>query len=225
MPLQPLKELSFKVNEARTRNYFEIIGKNSEVVLQYVIQNIVQKPDDIEQNYETLRGIIKMADEIEGAISSEEANRVALQIQEVLSSCPEGAKSFYLLSVDHLICEASDSKSAYKPELAKSFQQSLIEAIVAQRSGRTSKNQRAKVWKLLDAALKQKGENQLLDRCIVGFKEALTKELLQLAEDSKERPSQLSITLAQVQSIDDFTQMLKQFSQLCEAKDRQAIIE
>ena len=48
MPLQPLKELSFKVNEGRMRNYFEIIGKNSEVVLQYVIQNIVQKPDDIE---------------------------------------------------------------------------------------------------------------------------------------------------------------------------------
>ncbi len=65
MPSPPLKELRFKVNEARTRNYFEIMGKNSGIVLQYVIQNIVQKPDEIDENYETLRGIIKLADDVE----------------------------------------------------------------------------------------------------------------------------------------------------------------
>ena len=88
----------------------------------------------------------------------------------------------------------------------ESLQQSLIDAIVVYKY---NKSKKVSVWNLLEATMQKQGQSQFLGRCISGFKEALKRELVQLTEQSRQVAGQLSITLSQVQAIDNFTLMLK----------------
>jgi hypothetical protein len=84
MPNKSIKSQSYKFNRERKMDYFKILGNNSAVMLQYVMQSIVKKPSDIEKNYETLKGFLSIADEIEGCISKEDANSLLTKIKETI---------------------------------------------------------------------------------------------------------------------------------------------
>jgi len=138
--------------------------------------------------------------------SKEQANKVAERVQEMMSNSEKSTKCFYLQSMEHLLCQSSNSESLYSRDLIESLQQSLIDAIVLYKY---NKSKKVSVWNLLEATMQKQGQSQFLGRCISGFKEALKRELVQLTDQSRQVAGQLSITLSQVQAIDNFTLMLK----------------
>ena len=109
------------MNMKRRNEYFKIIGKNSTIMIEYVIQSIVDKPDDIENNYETLKGLISSADEIEGCISKDDANKLLNKIKEAIDHCNNNTKAFYLLSLNHLFCKQKNQESVFNLKTIQSF--------------------------------------------------------------------------------------------------------
>ena len=113
-------------------------------------QSIVGKPEEMEKNYETLKGLIASADEFDGCISKEDASQLLGRIKEAIEGCEESVRAFYLLSLDHLFRRSKKQNSVFDLKAIVSFQQCLVETIIAMRSSKANKSQRTKLWQLLE---------------------------------------------------------------------------
>lgn len=65
--------------------------------------------------------------------------------------------------------------------------------------------------------------NVFLQSCVAQFKATITQEFQEIAASSQQRV--FTMSLNQIQRIDNLTQMLRSFSQLCKPSQRQPIIE